>query len=369
MPLMKQTISLVLALSYFWMASVDAASFESARVAADEGRYEDVVSMLTELIDNSNLDDQDIVIARANRGIAYSLTEEYELAKQDLNIAIELSPQHALTQNHLGILAEHVDGDMAIAADWYAKAAEQNLASAQTNLGDLYLRGEVTTGQRSDDYRIALRWYNEAIRQNYTLAKISLGILYRDGLGVEADPEKSVQLFNEGIKAEVYDAYYLMGVALEQGKGVPRDYQKAANHYLQAAENGHGLAQNALGYLYRRGAGVKRDYAEAVKWYRQASEQGVPEGMNRLAWILATCPDRRFCDGEQALILAKAAVEKNSAAGYLDTLAAAYARNGMFPEAVSTLETLLENIEQQSSIYGRYAKRLNQYRNNKPYQL
>jgi TPR repeat protein len=360
-------ICLLICVSW-WAILVQAEPFDAARVAAEEGRYEDVVKILSELINAGGLDDPDKVIAHSNRGIAYSLLETYDLARQDLNTAIQLDPAHALTRNHLGILAEHVDGDIPTAIKWYERAAGQGFAPAQTNLGDLYLAGKASTGVRREDYVIAADWYQKAIAQNYMLARVSLGIMYRDGLGVKADPEAAVGLFTEAAQASSPDAHYLLGSALESGQGVKRDYTSAAAHYQVAAEAGIGRAQNALGYLYRRGAGVPKNYEAAIKWYRLASAQGIIEATNRLAWLLATCPEQRFCNGAEALDLATAAVRQNSSPGYLDTLAAAQARVGNFAEAIALIESLLQQLDPDSDNYKRYTTRLDDYQAHRPFQ-
>ncbi len=354
--------------TFLWIVLAQAAPFDSARLAAEEGRYEDVIKVLSDMIQAGGLDDQDKVIAYSNRGIAYSLLESYQLARQDLSEAIKLDPVHQLTQNHLGILAEHVDVDIPLAIKWYQRAAEQGFAPAQTNLGDLYLSGKASSGVRSDDYAIALDLYNKAVAQNYMLARVSLGVLYRDGLGVKADPEMAVQLFTQAAQEGSAEAHYLLGRILESGRGVTQDYAEAASHYQIAAERGNDRAQNALGYLYRSGRGVPRDYEAAVSWYRLASSRGNIQAINRLAWILATCPEQRFCDGDEALKLATTAIQQNNSPGYLDTLAAAHARTGNYAEAVNIIESFLKNLEPGSASYRRYQKRLDLYRAKQPFQ-
>jgi len=346
-----------------------AADFGDAQTAAHEGRYNDVVEILTGGIDSGSLDHEAQVIAYANRGIAYSLIEAYGRAKQDLNTAIKLDPDHTLTQNHLGIMSEHVDNNITVAAEWYQKAADQGFAPAQTNLGDLYLARRISASNPAEGFRLAKYWYDMAAAQDYVLAQIGLGIIYRDGLGVEKDPGKSVALFNKGAKAGAARAHYHLGYAYEMGLGVEQNLILAVSHYRQAAEKGDGTAQSALGYMYRRGAGVSIDYAEAVKWYELAAQQKVAQAMSRLAWILATCPDQRYCDGDLALTLAKEAVELDSSPGYLDTLAAAYARSEDYVNAIATVEKLLERLPEGSSRYGRYQGRLKRYQAGQPYQL
>ena len=62
---------------------------------------------------------------------------------------------------------------------------------------------------------------------------------------------------------------------------------------------------------------------------------------NRLAWMLATCPDASIRDGAKALEVARLLVQGSRQPAFLDTLAAAYAETGQFPKAVATAEEAL----------------------------
>ena len=64
----------------------------------------------------------------------------------------------------------------------------------------------------------------------------------------------------------------------------------------------------------------------------------------RLAWMLATNPQRRFRNGPEALSVARALCEETRYRNvqYLDTLAAACAETGDFESAVRHLERVLE---------------------------
>ena len=58
------------------------------------------------------------------------------------------------------------------------------------------------------------------------------------------------------------------------------------------------------------------------------------EFCRRLAWLLATCPEESICDGQQALAMARKAIEiTGESMPNLDTLAAAHAAAGEFDKA------------------------------------
>ena len=65
---------------------------------------------------------------------------------------------------------------------------------------------------------------------------------------------------------------------------------------------------------------------------------------NNLAWMLATCPDASLRNGPKAVELAQRAVQLSAGMSpqILDTLAAAYAEAGQFPEAIKTARQALD---------------------------
>src|SRR5205814_1095803 len=86
-------------------------------------------------------------------------------------------------------------GDLGLAKDeveavkWYRKAAEQNLASAQYNLGNCYREGR---GVPKDAVE-AVGWYRKAAEQNCASAQFNLGYCYHDGHGVAKDDAEAVK--------------------------------------------------------------------------------------------------------------------------------------------------------------------------------
>jgi tetratricopeptide (TPR) repeat protein len=98
------------------LAMASPAYFEDARRAASEGRYQNVVEVLSVAIDDQSLDPNNLAGAFSNRGIAYSLLKDYTAAIADLNKAIELNPEHLLVLNDLGTLAQQVEKNDVTAA-------------------------------------------------------------------------------------------------------------------------------------------------------------------------------------------------------------------------------------------------------------
>ncbi|MBI9083087.1 MAG: M48 family metalloprotease [Desulfobacterales bacterium] len=105
----------------------------------------------------------------------------------------------------------------------------------------------------------------------------------------------------------------------------------------------------ALGDLYfNRKAYTKTHaaYAQAIR----LNPKNV-QALNNLAWLLATCKDRRLRAPAEALKLAKQAVALNPAPHILDTMAEAYFANGDFPNAVATETMALERAGKEREIF------------------
>ena len=63
------------------------------------------------------------------------------------------------------------------AAAWWRKAAEQDNAPAQLNLGVMYQNGVGVT----QDYVQAVQWYRKSAEQGDATAQLTLGEAYQDG--------------------------------------------------------------------------------------------------------------------------------------------------------------------------------------------
>jgi tetratricopeptide (TPR) repeat protein len=91
---------------------------------------------------------------------------------------------------------------------------------------------------------------------------------------------------------------------------------------------------------------------------------------NDHAWILATCPNEKYRDGDKAVELAKKAVELSHTVPIMDTLAAAYAEAGRFEDAITTQEKVIallkENNKSEEMLSG-YKERLTAYQAHKPW--
>ena len=117
----------------------------------------------------------------------------------------------------------------------------------------------------------------------------------------------------------------------------------------------------------------KGQFIDATAHYRQAIElnPNSAEPHNNLAWLLATCPEAMLRNGAEAIEHAQQA-SRLSGGGrpdMMDTLAAAYAEAGQFPEALVSARKALELAAQQNkpTLVDALRARIGLYEAGKPY--
>ena len=221
--------------------------------------------------------------------------------------ALEIQPDYAYAHNNLGN-ALRQKGQVSEALAHYRKALElqPNLAWANCNLGAIFLQqGQV----------------DEAIAQFQRALQVGMPVFNKP-------------MFAPAGRAQIH---YLLGCALAR-KG---QAEEAIPHYREALANQPDLAE--AHYQLAVALLARDEVAEASRHFRAAVrlKPDWVEALNNCAWLLATQPDARFRDGEQAVALAAHAVAltRTNDAKLLDTLGGALAEVGRFPEAVDAART------------------------------
>jgi tetratricopeptide (TPR) repeat protein len=92
------------------------------------------------------------------------------------------------------------------------------------------------------------------------------------------------------------------------------------------------------------------DYEQGMAALKEAADRGYIGGQNSLAWTYATAKDPRFLDGKKAVDYAEKAVAQQRGYQYLDTLAAALARDGQFRKAVETETEALSLLQKETGL-------------------
>jgi tetratricopeptide (TPR) repeat protein len=258
----------------------------------------------------------------------------------------------ALTWRQCGMYADH--------DTLWRTTAERNPNSflAYNNLGYLLFQ-DGRTDEAIAQYRRSLE-----IEPDYELAHYNLGnALLKKGLAGEA-----IAHYQQALEARpnVAEFHNNLGTALLQVGRLDEAIAQGRRAVELAPRNANAHNNLAIG-LRRQG-----QWAEAQAHYQKALEL-VPMSVairNNLARMLATCPEASVRDGTNAVALAQQAnqLSHGKSAMVLQTLAAAYAESGRFPEAVSTAQEALPlaNAQHNDVLAGNLQEQIRLYKASTP---
>ncbi len=145
---------------------------------------------------------------------------------------------------------------------------------AQYGLGRLY---EIGPGEIRRDYVRAAEWYRKAAAQGIASAQNNLGLMYLEGRGVPQDARKAAVFWRAAVEKGHAIAQYNLGLIYFKGEGVKKDRVEAERLIRRAAESGLRDAQFALGQIKRMGFVDGTSPAEALHWYQLAAAKGHAE--------------------------------------------------------------------------------------------
>jgi tetratricopeptide (TPR) repeat protein len=258
-----------------------------------------------------------------NRGLAYLRKGQYDEGIIELTKAIELDPRYTRAYYDRGT-AYGKKGEHDRAISDLTKAIELNPKHfyAYNNRGFAY--------KSKGQYDQAISDFTKAIELNpkHYNAYINRGLAYKS----KGQYDQAISDFSKVIELnpEEYHAYIDRGFAY-----------KSKGQYDQAIS----------------------DYSKAIE-----INQKNPKAYNNIAWILATCLDARYRDGERAVELSQNAVELSRTSNHLETLAAAYAEAGKFEDAITTQEKVIDLMQKEGkTVTVEIIERLEFYKSNKPW--
>ena len=265
-------------------------------------------------------------MACTNRGITYRQLGKPDLALADFGRAIKLDPDRAVVAYYNRGLIYQGQGKVKLALDNYDRAIEQ-----KPDYLAVYSRRGLAYAQLGQ-YKLSSADCTRAIAVNPTDAHAYCyrGIAHAE-LGqfdqALADYAQAIEL-----KPHFALAYYSRGrayVRLRQFDQALTDYDKAIElqpEYPDAYSN-RGIAYVQLD-----------QYELALADFTRAIELNPdnPQVYNNLARLLATCPDSKIQDGQQAIAAARRACDLSGWVDFntLNMLAATHAQAGQFAEAV-----------------------------------
>jgi hypothetical protein len=189
--------------------------------------------------------------------------------------------------------------DYSEAVKWWRKAAEQNDAKAQYNLGTCYATGQGV----EEDVVEAVKWWRKAAEQNHAEAQYNLGVCYANGQGVAKDQVEAVVWYRKAAEQNYEPAKKTM-TELErrltreqvaEGQKRAGDFKSSEVPSFDAQRGepaskpladlrakpatGDAPGQKALGQALPAGkGGAAKDNAEAVKWFTYPDNRKEPSG-------------------------------------------------------------------------------------------
>ena len=151
----------------------------------------------------------------------------------------------------------------------YIYAAAQNHSNDAIDYLDDYF-GWNEKGSRKAVTQESVTWFKKSSDYGSAKGKYLLGDCYLNGLVVDKDQMKAVQLFRISAEQGYSQSQYMLGRCYDNGWGVPKDYDEAKKCYYKAAEQNNADAQFSLGVGFK----LNKNYSEAKKWLQKASENG-----------------------------------------------------------------------------------------------
>jgi protein O-mannosyl-transferase len=247
-----------------------------------------------------------------------------------------------------------------------ALAVTQNSDVAHTNLG-MFLAERGQLDEALPHLQAALEIRSAGVQPHY---RLSLSLIHCDlgyVLAKKGELDDAIAHLRKAIEfqPDYADAHYNLGTAFFQTGRIDEaiaEYRRTLsirpNDWGAHTSLGNALAQKGL-------------FREAATQY-QAALDIAPHSilpLNNLAWLRATCPDSSLRDGAKAVELAEQADQLSDGKNpiFTRTLAAAYAENGRFNDAIETAQraaqvaksqgepALANQIEQDVDLYRRHA--------------
>ena len=188
-------------------------------------------------------------------------------------------------------------------------------------------------------------------------------------LGQKGRLEESIRHCTEAVRInpQCFEAYNNIGASLlRQGK-----FDKAIECFNKALQINprYSMAWNNLGTVYAHKGKIK----DAISSWNKILELDpeCDEAINNLAWVRATTVDSNFRNPDEAVQLALRCCElaRYSEPRFLDSLSAAYAASGRFPEAIETAEKAirLASSAGKKGLAKEIQNRLRLYKSGRPY--
>ena len=160
-------------------------------------------------------------------------------------------------------------------------------ANAQFTLASCYLTGDGV----AKDINEAANWYRKAAEQNIAGAQFALGGFYQNGIGVPKNPREGFDWYRKAAEQGLADAQFHLGNCYINGDGVTMNLNEAMQWFVKAAAQGYSPPAN-FGKNFNDGVATTKDAKSErkPKGWRVAivSNSDVPDLDAPVAYYLST---------------------------------------------------------------------------------
>lgn len=319
----------------------------------DRGKFESAIKNLSKSIKLN----PKYTIPYKRRASIYKKIGKYDESLKDLDVVIKLNPYSLESFIKRGnIYLDKGEFNSAIDNFQSARKIDPEYADAYWGMGlAQYYKGE---------FDQAISEYYEAIKLD---PKKKNGKIYCNLAAAWVGKKKYKEAIAEYTTAIdldpiLGDAYIGRGTTysyIEEFDRAIKDYSKVIELNPQNAN-----AFYLRGEIWR----TKQEYEKAISDFNKVREIDPDHYLmyNSLAWIMATCPNEKFRNGDEALKFARKAVEIESNWFTLDTLASAYAEVGQFDKAIQVIEKAISQLKDPKEI-SEMKDRAKYFRDSKPW--
>jgi TPR repeat protein len=225
-----------------------------------------------------------VVVQKARRHEDWKTTLKGILEQQKITEAeVEDALKHAEAGEAIDFRSAHEValeriflGDFQGALALARPAAEDGDPQAQHLLGSAYLEG--AAWGLTEDPQEAASWFKKAANQNYAPSQYQLGVLYYEGSGVPQNRKEAKHLLRKASAQGLALAECKLGAIYYEAN----DERAAFMWFERAASRDYSVAQFNVGMMYEIGLGVDRDREQAEYWWQKAADQGYPEAIEKL---------------------------------------------------------------------------------------
>jgi localization factor PodJL len=153
-----------------------------------------------------------------------------------------------------------------------ASAAADSLSdpAAQFELAAHYAEDTSSPGKLA----LAAQWYEKAAQQGHAVAEYRLASLYEKGRGVAKDIERAKELYQRAAERGNIRAMHNLGVLAAEGSDGKPNYTSAALWFSKAAGYGIKDSQYNFAVLLARGLGVIKDLVRSYTWFAIVAATG-----------------------------------------------------------------------------------------------